>query len=70
MKTLIAKNPIIAVHVFLIKNKLFENDNCLILDEFNDLLNYENLDIKSINKIFKHDISNYINRTTEYSYDI
>ena len=46
MKSLIAKNPIIALHVFMIKNKLFENDNCYILDEFNDLLNYEKLDIK------------------------
>jgi hypothetical protein len=48
MKILIFKNPIISLHVFMIKNKLFENDNCDILDEFNDLLNYEKLDIKHI----------------------
>ena len=40
MKTLISKNPIISLHVFIIKNKLFENSNCIILDELNDLLNY------------------------------
>ena len=49
MKFLIYHNPIVSLHVFMIKNKLFENDNCCILDEFNDLLNYENLDVKYLN---------------------
>ncbi len=45
---MIYNNPIISLHVFMIRDKLFENNNCCILDEFNDLLNYENLDIKYI----------------------
>jgi hypothetical protein len=60
MKSLISVNPIVSLHVFMIKNKLFENDNCCILDEFNDLLNYESLDNKYVNKIFKGcNINNY-----------
>jgi hypothetical protein len=70
MKSLISINPIVSLHVFMIKNKLFENDNCYILDEFNDLLNYENLDNKYVNKIFKgSNINNYFIRSESESYD-
>ena len=40
MKNLIKHSPILSLHIFMIKDELFENDNCCILDEFNDLLNY------------------------------
>ena len=49
MKNLIKHSPILSLHTFMIKDELFENDNCLIFDEFNDLLNYEHLDIKYLN---------------------
>ena len=55
MKNLIYNNPVISLHVFMIRDKLFENDNCCILDEFNDLLNYEKLDVKYLHdKLFKY----------------